>query len=147
MMKLKNLMLSLVLVFSLTGTSVALPIQIGNKSLKLEIIEDSNLEVISKETEGEFGLFALPVFHISISGGSITWDDRGFMPYSYGEQIRLLFSQLLPVPLGKCENIIPISGQLTSSARPVPEPQTMLLFGVGLIGMAAAGRKKFGCKT
>ena len=43
-----------------------------------------------------------------------------------------------------CEAIdgVCFEGDLTFNASPIPEPATMLLFGTGLIGVAAFGRKK-----
>lgn len=71
----------------------------------------------------------------------------------------LLFAVFLSVPMGATAISIELFGPddrviITSSEggynqnslkqiTPVPEPGTMLLFGSGLIGLAAAGRKKF----
>jgi hypothetical protein len=44
------------------------------------------------------------------------------------------------------ENLVAPIGTTPNGVAPVPEPSTVLLMGVGLLGLVAVGRRKFNCK-
>lgn len=81
-----------------------------------------------------------------LSGGTLIWDPLTIPDYFAvnGNTISVDFEDGCVVGLG---NTVMIHAYVTNegdgSVSPIPEPATMLLFGVGLIGVAALGRNKF----
>ena len=75
----------------------------------------------------------------NFGAGILTWDD--VINLSYGTGVLTLALN----DLGGLLNGDPfiISGTLTNSIAPVPEPSTILLMGAGLLGLVGYSRKRF----
>lgn len=75
-------------------------------------------------------------FYREISGGCLARDNR---PQNIilggGDYFDIGFESLCLIGIG-------VSAKITAHVMPIPEPANMLLFGIGLIGLAGFGRKK-----
>lgn len=82
-----------------------------------------------------------------ISGGNLEFGDPVSFNYDLngtpGGVMTLTFADLHGIQLGTC---VDITGTITNTVAPVPEPSAVLLMGFGLMGMAVIGRKQLQTK-
>jgi hypothetical protein len=88
---------------------------------------------------GDGGWFTIAGF---ISGGYLSWLDMPqILTLDNGNYFDVDFEDIRVLGLG---NSTTVTATVTAhAATPVPEPATMLLLGIGLIGLSGFGRNKF----
>lgn len=129
----------------------------GEYSATFEVIGGGVLDVFADLWSWDSEYFDQFYVKISSQGnpkflwewGGQSWTDRTeefFQDHLFFDLSDLL-GESVEVVLGmrtKCDRLFPSGGtfDVSYTAAPVPEPTTMLLFGAGLAGLAAIGRKK-----
>lgn len=77
----------------------------------------------------------------SISGGYLTWNDMPQTTFlANGDSFAVDFEDIIEGGLGSTTTV---SATVTATAAPVPEPSTIMLMGVGLLGLVGYSRKRF----
>lgn len=94
--------------------------------------------------EGEGGWGSVKIFKTTISGGLLNWDDNTIeLTDSWGNAIVVELEEGLALQANSSVNLRARITNNGGGTAPVPEPTTMLLFGTGLLGLSAVGRKKY----
>lgn len=105
---------------------------------KLQFNIDSAFDgTVTFSIEDQFGGFF---------GGSFAIDDTGqnfFTMYSLDNQVMVNAIISSTVPLQAITDLSQVRIGPADKSNPVPEPATLLLLGIGLIGVAGFGKKKF----
>lgn len=111
----------------------------GNYSVAATLGFDQPLIGAAGSGSGTFGTF----FGI-ISGGSLTWDSNT-IPDTFtfnGNTISVDFQDGWTVGFGDTATVHAYITNVGGGTASVPEPSTLLLLGVGLLGLAAGTRKR-----
>ena len=111
----------------------------GSADVSATVAFDTGLDPYYSEGHGAYAT----IFGGVVDAGYLNWtSDPGIITLGNGDYFEVA---LLDIDFGidiGCNNTYSIFAEVTGHAAPVPEPGTIVLMGLGLVGLAGMGRKK-----
>jgi len=127
--------------FTLTANGLALN---NNFTIAATLAFDSPIISATGSGGGKFTtLFGI------LSGGTLTWDNNS-LPDTFtvgGNKVSVDFEDLKDFGFGNTAMVHAFVTNQGGGASPVPEPNTIILLGAGLFGLAIYGKRRMSCEA